>query len=430
MDFEEASRWYLDLERLGSKPGLEVVRELAHRMGNPQLKYRAIHVTGTNGKGSTCAYAAGILRASGFHVGLFTSPYLSIFTESIQVDGVMIPQVDCARLLSKLHTICEDMEKKGPRHPTQFEVLTILAFTWFAERRVECAVLEVGMGGRLDATNIIEAQVAVVTNVSLEHTVWLGNTVAEITENKAGIVKHCATLVTAAQDPDAIHMLKQVCLRQGARMIRVGQEVEVKLLEESLEGQSFIVYTQNKEYSLQSVLLGAHQRSNAATAVAAVEALTEGWIPLSCNAVENGVNATRWPGRFEVVQRNPIVVLDCAKDLKAAEAFRLTALSVLSSLKTVAVVGISSDKNIQGMVAEFASVSGHIIACSHRVKARAADSKLIATEAHKNGVTAEVVPIVREAVSKAIALAGRDGVVLVVGSVFLVGEAREIWYPA
>ena len=430
MDFEEASRWYLGLGRLGSKPGLDVVGELARRVGDPQRRFRAIHVTGTSGKGSTSAFAAGILRAAGLRVGLFTSPHLSVFTESVQVDGEKMPEADCARLLSALRSLCEAMEGEGLRHPTQFEVLAVLSFTWFAERRVDCAVVEVGMGGKLDATNIMDARVAVVTNVSLEHTAWLGGTVAEIAENKAGIVKSGGTLVTAAQDPEALRVLARVCHMMGTRMIRVGQEVKIEPVSEGLEGQRFIVRTPKGEYNLRSVLLGAHQRSNAATAVAAVEAQTEGWIPLQAHAVEEGVSATRWPGRFEVVQRNPIVVLDGAKDLQAAVAFRLTASSVLPHVKTVAVVGISSDKDIPGMVAQFASVSGHIIACSHRVKSRTADPELIAAEARRSGVTSEVVPDVREAVKKAIVLAGRDGVVLVVGSVFLVGEAREIWFPA
>jgi dihydrofolate synthase/folylpolyglutamate synthase len=321
------------------------------------------------------------------------------------------------------------MEQERSRHPTQFEVLVVLAFTWFAERRIDCAVVEVGMGGKLDASNIVDSQVAIVTNVSLEHTAWLGNTVAEIAENKAGIVKPGTTLITAAQDPDVIRVLEQVCMKQGARMVRVGQEVEFELLGESLEGQVFIVRTLKGEYNLQSVLLGTHQLSNAAMAVAATEALTDGWIPLWASVIEEGVSATRWPGRFEVVQRNPIVVLDGAKDFKAAVAFRLTASSLLPPRRTVAVVGISSDKDIPGMVAQFASVSNHILACSHRVKARAADPELIAAEARRCGVTAEVVHPVKEAVSRAISLAGREGIVLVVGSVFLVGEAREIWFP-
>jgi dihydrofolate synthase / folylpolyglutamate synthase len=430
MNFAEASHWYLDLERLGSKPGLEAVRELARRMGDPQRMFRAIHVTGTSGKGSTSAYAAGILRAAGLRVGLFTSPHLSVFTESVQVNGEKIPQADCARILSVLRSLCEAMEGEDLRHPTQFEVLVVLGFTWFAERRVDCAVVEVGMGGRFDATNIMNAQVAVVTNVSLEHSKWLGNTVAEITENKAGIVKSHSTLVTAAQNLETLQVLERVRLSQGARMIRVGQEVKIESIDESLEGQAFKVNTPKGEYNLQSVLLGAHQRSNAATAIAAAEALAEGWIPLQVHAVEEGVSATRWPGRFEVVQRNPIVVLDGAKDLQAAIAFRLTTSSVLPPVKTVAVVGISSDKDIPGMVAQFVSVSSHVIACSHRVKTRTADPELIAMEVRRNGVTAEVVLDVKDAVNKAITLAGRGGVVLVVGSVFLVGEAREIWFPS
>jgi dihydrofolate synthase/folylpolyglutamate synthase len=297
MDWAEASAWYNDLEKYGSKPGLEVVSELAHQLGDPQRSLRAIHVSGTNGKGSTCAYAASIMHAAKLCVGLFTSPHLSIFTESVQVNGEKIGEANCARLLTRVRAECEAMEQKEFRHPTIFEVLTVLAFTWFAESRVDVAVVEVGMGGKLDATNIIDADVAVVTNVSLEHTAWLGNTVAKIANVKAGIVKRGATLITAARDPEVLDVLRAVATRQEARLVEVGRDVTMGLDREDMEGQIFTVRTRKGEYKLETRLLGAHQIVNAATAIAACEALAEGWLPLTHHMVEQGISTTRWPGR-------------------------------------------------------------------------------------------------------------------------------------
>ena len=222
MDYKEASAWYNFTEKLGSKMGLEAVTILLSKLGNPQKMLRTIHITGTNGKGSTAATIASILTSASYKVGLFTKPHLSTFRESVVVNNQIIPEDDAAKILSKIKKISEDMDlASNPRHPTQFEVLTALAFIYFLEQQTEFAVVEAGMGGLLDATNVIDSLVAVITNVSLEHTGVLGKTKIEIAANKAGIIKQNSIIVTATRDDEVYSLLEKVSREKNSKIVRV-----------------------------------------------------------------------------------------------------------------------------------------------------------------------------------------------------------------
>lgn len=429
MDYTEASTWFLGLDRLGSKPGLEAVAALLERLGSPERRFRSVHVTGTNGKGSTSALIAGILRAAGYSVGLFTSPHLSTWRESIIVDGEKINRDDAAALMGRIRVECEETAKTpGLRHPTQFETLTAAAFQHFAERGVDFAVIEVGMGGRLDATNVISPEVAVITNVSLEHTAWLGDTVLKIAREKSGIIKPGCPVVTATTNDEVYDLLRERSREEGAALNRVGAEVRYTALESSVDGQTFRVDGRLATYSLSTRLLGDFQVVNGATAVAVAEALISRGFNVPRRAIVEGIRDTTWPGRLEVVQRNPLVLLDGAKDAEAARALSRS-LNNIPRRRLIAVIAISGDKNIPAMVQEIAGAADHVIATSHRVKSRAANPALIAGEAVKLGKPSEVQPDVASAVRRALEIAEPTDAVLVAGSVFLVGEARELWHP-
>jgi len=291
-----------------------------------------MHVTGTNGKGSTTKMVASILSEGGFRVGMFTSPHLSTFTERIQVNDRQIPVDDVLRLVNLIKPLCEEMETdRGLRHPTFFEIITAMGFKHFSEQGADFAVLEVGMGGRLDATNVTKSLVSIITNVSLEHTEVLGDTVLEIAEKKAGIVKEGGVLVTATQDDEVYTLFEDICADIGSRIFRVGTDITFEQLSSDYDGQRFRLEGIRENYELTLPLIGEHQLLNASAAVGAVEALGFHGVDVPRDVIERGLGKVRWPGRMEVVQRDPLVVLDGAKDVEAMKAVKEALLSEFSS---------------------------------------------------------------------------------------------------
>ena len=427
MNYDEAVEWLFSIRRLGAERTLEPVYGLLKPLGDPYKSFKSIHVTGTNGKGSTSAMIASILRAAGYKVGLFTSPHLMEFTERIVVDGEQIPRADVVRLIELLRPIVEELHREPePVRPLFFDIVTAMAFKYFEEVGVDFAVLEVGMGGRLDATNVVQPLVSVITNVSLEHTEVLGNTVLEIAREKGGIIKPGGVLVTATQDDEVYALFKEICGRLGSRIFRVGKEITFRKVRSSLEGQSLSIKGLRGSYDLFTPLLGDHQLLNASAAVGAVEALSFSGVDVPAEAIARGLREVRWPGRLEVMQRRPLVVLDSAKDVEAMRALK-EAVKNFSHKKLIAVVSISSDKNIPLMIGYLTEVTDRFIVTTHSVMGRAAGPSVIVDEVTRHGKPCEVVSGVDEAVDRALSLAGEDDMVLVTGSVFLVGEARRRW---
>ena len=430
MGYRELVEWLFSLRRLSSKPGLRRISHLLSELGDPHRAFKAIHVTGTSGKGSTTAMAASILHAAGYRVGMYTSPHLSSFTERIVVDGQPIGVGDVVRLIESLRPIAEGMASKPDLgHPTFFELSTAMAFKYFEERGVDYAVVEVGMGGRLDATNVIDAEVAVITNVSLEHTKYLGDTVIEIAGEKAGIIKPGSTLITAVEQPEVLELLEGICHDRDAEIYVVDRDIRYRRLRHSLEGQWFNLQGLRDDYrELFIPLLGGHQLRNASCAVGAVEALSLHGVDIPPEAVRKGLRKTRWPGRLEVVQRKPLTILDCAKDPKAMENLAAVLREDFSYDRLIAVVSISRDKDIPRMIRALASVASHFIITRHGVMGRAAEPEAIAVEVERFSKPYEIVEDVRSAVRRALEIAGGDDLILVTGSVFTVGEARCLWF--
>lgn len=416
--------WWEWTKTLGSKPGLEPIKATLRHLGEPQDGFKSVHVTGTNGKGSTAAMTASILLESGYSVGLFTSPHLSSWTESIVVDGDEITRGEMEEVLGRVREAVDSLT--GARHPTHFEVLTAAAFTYFKDRGVEYAVVEVGMGGVDDATNVIPSSVSVLTNVSLEHTEWLGDTVEEIARAKAGILREGTALVTAVGQPEVIEVINNVASEMNSDVIRVGVNyipVPVRL---DLGSQRFHLATPNGEIrDLEVPLLGVHQLLNASCAVAAAQRLRDPKV--TEETIREGLRKAKWPGRFEIVARKPLIVLDGAKDARATERLRDTVTTILPGVDVFTVFGASSDKDIEAMTRSLADVTGRFFITEHRVKARTATVERIEEAVEKTCVPYEVAVPVRKAVEKALELALEGDAVLVTGSVFLVGEAREIW---
>ena len=407
------------------KYDLRRMEELAHRMDDPQRCAPVVHVAGTKGKGSVAAMVASTLKAAGLRTGLFTSPHLHTFTERIRLDSAPISPGSFAAYLAEVWRHVEVMEGESPfGTPSTFEVLTAMAFEAFRRERVDVQVLEVGLGGRLDATNLAHGRVAVITSLSLDHTAVLGDQLGQIAAEKAGIVKRGATVVLSPQEPEADAVVAEVCRKQAAELRRLGKEVTWQAGSADLTGQEVTVRTPARTYRLWVPLLGAHQRENAAAAVAAVEAMELG---VGVEEVVRGVRDVEWPGRFQVLSSAPAVVADGAHNPQSMARLREAVRDHFTPRKTVVVFGCSLDKDLDGMLAELAPITEQAVVCASR-HPRAVPPPQLKERFEEAGMTAQVATDVRSALAIAQADATDEGLVLVTGSLFIVAEALEVWF--
>jgi len=429
VNYDEALDWLYNVRRFGPKRTLGPTRHILKLLGDPQNSFRSIHVGGSNGKGSTSAMIASILGATGAKVGLFTSPHLEEFIERVKVNGEYIPREDVARLLSGIRPLFEDMVEQSM--PLRFfDIVTAMAFLYFREKAVDYAVLEVGLGGRLDATNVVDPLVSVITNIGYEHTNILGDTLPEIAGEKAGIVKQGRLLVTATRDDEVFKVFTEKAQELGSEVVHVGYDTSYKRTDSSITGQTFDLHSLKEYMGLSIPLLGDHQVLNAATAVAAVESLSRYGVEVPEEAIHLGLAGVFWPARLEIVMKKPMVVLDCAKDVEAAEAVRKSIERDMKPWRILAVVSMSSDKKIPGMIDSIAAVAERFIVTMHSVMGRAAEPAVIAAEVERNGRLYEIILDEEAAFKRALELAEDDDMVLVIGSVFLAGSARTFFREA
>jgi dihydrofolate synthase / folylpolyglutamate synthase len=429
LNYTEALDWLFNIRRFGPERSLGPTYHVLDLLGDPQEKFKTIHIGGTNGKGSTSAITASILQASGLKVGLYTSPHLEDFRERIKVNDQMISVEDLTRLLNKVKTQFDKMlEYPDPMPLRFFDIVTAVCFMYFAEQGVDYGVIEVGLGGRLDATNILKPQVTVITNIGYEHVNILGPTLEDIGYEKGGIIKPDTPLVTAELKESVLDVFKARAQELGSTVINVNTKTSSEKLGVSPDGQKFNLTTRKGAYSnLVLPLFGAHQMTNAATAVTALETLNDPQI--TQESIRRGMSQVFWPGRLEVISKNPLIVLDCAKDAEATEAVRKTIQSDFQYEKMIAVVSMSSDKNIEGMIDNIAQVADHFIITKHSVTGRAAEPEVLIKEIMKAGKTYEVRLDQPKAFDRALELAVDGVMVLVIGSVFLAGDARAYLGP-
>ncbi|MES0326229.1 MAG: folylpolyglutamate synthase/dihydrofolate synthase family protein [Candidatus Bathyarchaeia archaeon] len=427
MNYDEALEWLFNVRRFGPERTLGPTKHILDLMGNPQESFGAIHVGGTNGKGSTSAMIASILHAAGYKVGLYTSPHLEDFRERIRVGGEMIPAEDVTRLLNEIEVLFNRMIDYPEPMPLQFfDIVTAVCFKYFKEQGVDYGVIEVGLGGRLDATNVLNPLVSVITNIGFEHVNILGPTLEDIAYEKGGIIKPNSVLVTAEERDNVFNVFKEKADSIGTKVVRVTETTTSEKKSAFSDGQIFNLATENARYdALLIPLFGGHQIINAATAVSAVEELQKKDLAITDEAVRNGLRHVYWPARLEVVNKKPLVVLDCAKDAEATEAVRRTIQSDFSYGRLIAVVSMSSDKNIEGMIENIAQVADHFIITKHSVTARAAEPEVLIKEINKAGKTYQVQLESDIAFETAVNQAGEGDMVLVIGSVYLAGDARS-----
>ena len=401
---------------------LERMFDLMDKLGNPQLQYPTIHIAGTKGKGSVAAHCAAALQAAGNKTGLYTSPHLHDFRERIQIDGQRISKADFTAGIEVLKQVI-------PQVPglTSYELQTALAFWYFGQKKVACAVVEVGMGGRLDSTNVLTPLVSVITNISYDHTSILGDTLAEIAGEKGGIIKPGVPVVSAPQKLEALEVLEQLASQREAEFVLVGRDIQFEPLTHSLEGQSFRVF-QNGENgrTFTTQLLGRHQLENAVTAFAALQAVNRTGLSVSEQAVQRGFSSVRWPGRFEVFDGEPMVIFDGAHNRYSAQRLAQTIEDYLPGKPVALVFGASEDKDIAGMFAELLPKVDYVllVRADHPRAAAVQDlSNLAADYACPVSVIDSPADFYRQASE----LIGNDGVILVTGSLYVVGQLRYLW---
>jgi len=415
---------------------LRSVHSLLARLGNPHCGRQTVHIAGSKGKGSVAAMMASILGAAGYRTGLYTSPHLHSFCERIVLDGQAIAEADFARLTGSLASAAAAENGDGRfGQLTTFELLTALAFLYFRERDAQWQVLEVGLGGRLDATNVVDDKaVCVITPISLEHAAILGDTVEKIATEKAAILRPGTTVVMApqvfgfAQDRPyggAAAVVRRRAAELGAALVDVAEAYSWQRLDWDLAGQRFrLEGPTGRQRRLWLPLLGGHQLENAATAVAAVDALAQQGVAIGEQAIGDGLGRLRWPGRLEVLQERPLVVADGAHNGDSARRLREALQDYFSFERATVVMGVSGDKTIAAIAQELAPIARQAIATrSHHP--RAAQAEAVAAAFAALGVASETSPTVAAALERALALVAPRDLVCVVGSLFVVGEARE-----
>lgn len=435
MTFNEALDFLYDFVDFEKMPGaapermdLAGITALTKALGHPERHWKSVHVAGTKGKGSTAVMIASIIRESGYRVGLYTSPHLVSLRERIQVDGEHISERAFAELTERVRPAIEGIRLRPEGMGSFFDVLTAMAFVYFKVRRVDLAVIECGLGGRLDSTNVIQPMVCAITPVGLDHTDRLGETIAEIAREKAGIIKEGVSTVTAAQLPQASEVIREACRLRSSSLVEAGVDVRYAPREEAIGRQVVDIETAGESYEGVALpLSGAFQAGNAAVAVGVAEALATRGMDVTAHAVRRGLSTVRLPGRMQVIQRDPWLILDVAHNVLAAENLTDSLRRLFPARRVIVVLSAHRDKAVGALCGVIAQYADEILVPERRVlRSRQADPGEVADTCASLGTPARTVPSVAEAIAEARALAQPDDLVLVTGCFALVGEALEI----
>jgi dihydrofolate synthase/folylpolyglutamate synthase len=419
MDYKRHLDYLYGLQKYGIKFGLKNITQLLASLNNPQKSLRAVHIGGTNGKGSTASFIASALVKAGYKVGLYTSPHLIRFTERIQINEKEIAQKRVIKLTERIRTYAEKLESI-----TFFEFTTAMALLYFTEEKVDIAILEVGMGGRLDATNIMHPLLSIITNIALDHQQYLGNTISKIAFEKAGIIKKRSILITAATQPGVLRLFKKRCDALETAFYQIGNNfIGIAIRPQVMDYQGISGNLSNVKIGL----AGPHQVTNAATALGALEILREKGYRINEKAIRSGLKEARWPGRLEVIQKKPLIVLDGAHNPAAIETLKEAIKKDPNYHRMFLILGIMADKALPKIIKEIAPLAFKVILTRPHMD-RSAPPALLKKHAEHWCKNIECVDEVKDAVASAITQAGRDDLVLITGSLFTVGEARGFLY--
>jgi dihydrofolate synthase/folylpolyglutamate synthase len=421
--YQQSIDYLYSLEKFGMIFGLAKVEAILQAIGNPHQELQAIHIGGTNGKGSTAAMIASILKREGYRVGLYTSPHLIRFTERMTLNGKEIEKEEVAELTEWMR---QKMETAGVTPPfTFFDFTTAMALLYFKQKMVDLAILEVGLGGRLDSTNVIDPLLSIITNIGKDHEEVLGKGILRIAREKAGIIKSGRPLITAATQPEVLRHFAKVCKEKAAPIFRVGKEF--RYLPEGEESFSY-EGLHRKLWGLSLNLRGRHQVVNATTALGAMEVLDDLGYRVSNEAMSEGLKEAEWPGRLEMVSSSPKVLLDGAHNPDGALSLRESLQKDFQYRHLILLVGIMKDKDIPSILHALSPLADHIILTRPSTE-RAASPALLKKTLGRNGTKAEVIEDFKKAIEKGLSLAGSEDLLCITGSLYTVGEARSYFLP-
>lgn len=403
------------LRRFGIKLGLSTIRRILKELGNPQDHFACIHVAGTNGKGSIASGIASILKAAGYRTGLYTSPHLVTFNERISIDGRHISNARVVAAYKAVKNV-----HYGSREPTFFEFATAMALYDFDREGIDWAVIETGMGGRLDATNIVRPVVSIISNLSLEHQDYLGNTLAQIAAEKGGIIKNGVPVVTGVRQAGALSVLNDIAAAKSAPVLRLGKDFRVRR-----KSGNFFTYfgMQNRWPDMQTRLMGRHQVDNAAISLAACELLNRSGASISEENCRQGLLSLHWPGRLEIVSESPRIILDGAHNLVAAQNLAAFLARETDKRPITMVIGILDDKPYKAMLSALVPVTQKVIFTRPKID-RGLPPETLYAEAKQYGKEMTLLPDVQQAVQQAVNQAAPGDIICVAGSLYVVGEAR------
>lgn len=416
MDYEETLQYLYNLERFGIKLDLSNITLILTRLGNPHLKFPSIHVAGTNGKGSVGAVLHSILCESGYKAGLYTSPHLVDFRERIRVGRELVEK-------NFIYDFVEGLRKEiDEKHYTFFEVTTAMAFEYLAQKKVDLAIVETGLGGRLDATNMIKPLISIITNIGREHTKQLGNAIAQIAREKAGIVKHGVPTITAVDQPEALEAIRSVCAEKNSEFIHVQDGSGYSVLNSSINGSRFSFFSNSLGYrDLELSLTGEHQVLNAATALVTIQKLGQmGW-KVDEPAIRSGLKQVNWRARLEVFRKEPLVLLDVAHNPAGIKAMINALDQFFPEKRIIFVFGVMQDKDHHSMLKEIVRKAKFVVLTKPEYK-RAADPQSLKETVETESIPYKIVPQVRQAYLFALKKAEAHDIICITGSHFTAGE--------
>ncbi|GEN51905.1 bifunctional folylpolyglutamate synthase/dihydrofolate synthase [Halobacillus faecis] len=423
MQYEEAIDWIHSREKFKVKPGLKRMEWMMERLDHPEKKFKAVHIAGTNGKGSTLSFLRHILQQQGMSVGTFTSPYIEKFNERISVDGQAIPDKVLAELAFRVKPLSEELKQTSLGEPTEFEIITAMAMLYFSEASLDFVIIETGLGGRFDSTNILTPVLSVITNIGHDHMNVLGSTIEEIAEEKAGIIKPSIPVVTAVKQQEAINMITNKARSCHSKMFRLGDDFDVVHQDSRKEGEKFVF--SNESFHSQayvSPMKGPHQVENAALAIQSAEVLRSLGVQIDRSLYEKGIASTRWPARFEKMKDKPLTIIDGAHNEEGTSALVETVKRHYSGKYIVLVYSALEDKPVKKMLRQLESVVDKAYMTTFEFPRALKGHELAEYSPIKETIAVEDF---RQAIRNASIDVGEEGILLITGSLYFISQARK-----
>jgi dihydrofolate synthase / folylpolyglutamate synthase len=427
MNYNEALKYIHESHKFGIRLGLDNIKKLLELLGNPQDNLKIIHVAGTNGKGSTCSFISTILKESGYKVGLYTSPFLETFTERIRVNGENIPEEEVAKIVSLIKEKIEKMVSEGYSYPTEFEIVTAMAFYYYNQENVDFVALEVGLGGRYDATNVIDNPlVSVITSISLDHTSILGDTLAKIAFEKGGIIKENGTTISYPQQKEAKEVIENICRENKSKYIEVNFN-DINIKESNINYQKYDCVINGREYKdLEIKLIGEHQVNNSVLALNVIDYIKRNEnIDISDESIKKGLIETKWPGRIEKIKEDPMFIIDGAHNEEGATSLAKSIDRYFEDKNKILLIGMLEDKDIDSVLDILIPRFNQVITTTPD-NPRAIDANSLKEKIDRYSVEVICKPEIKDAVDYTLNNSNKEDVIISAGSLYMIGNVRTI----